>query len=81
MLALEHDMLSINYREPYPEIPFADLNLEVCAPRRRLPRQNACAMPWGEHVSAVGGKPTNAHVVISDPLARLLAGRLLGRHG
>src|SRR6202030_1772517 len=66
MLALEHDELprSLHFDEPNPDIPFADLNLLVCAAPLALPR-NGRARYAG--ISSLGFGGTNAHVILADP--------------
>jgi len=66
MLALEHDELprSLHFDEPNPDIPFADLNLLVCAAALALPR-NGRARYAG--ISSLGFGGTNAHVILTDP--------------
>jgi acyl transferase domain-containing protein len=68
MLALEHDMLpaSINFDEPNPDIPFDDLNLEVCTRATPLPRRNGARYAG---INSFGFGGTNAHVIIADPVA------------
>ncbi len=68
MLALEHDLLpaSVNYAEPNPDIPFGELNLEVCAKPTPVPRRNG---PRYVGINSFGFGGTNAHVVIGDPVA------------
>jgi acyl transferase domain-containing protein/NADPH:quinone reductase-like Zn-dependent oxidoreductase/NAD(P)-dependent dehydrogenase (short-subunit alcohol dehydrogenase family)/acyl carrier protein len=66
MLALEHDELprSLHFDEPNPDIPFADLNLSVCAEPLALPRNGGVRYAG---VSSLGFGGTNAHVILADP--------------
>jgi acyl transferase domain-containing protein len=66
MLALEHDLLppSINFSEPNPEIPFDELNLQVCTAPMRLARTDA---PRFAGINSFGFGGTNAHAIITDP--------------
>ncbi|WP_036262317.1 type I polyketide synthase [Methylocapsa aurea] len=66
MLALEHDELpqSLHCDEPNPDIPFAELNLSVCAAPLALERNGR---PRYAGVSSFGFGGTNAHVVLADP--------------
>ncbi|MDB5513020.1 MAG: Beta-ketoacyl synthase [Enterovirga sp.] len=66
MLALEHDMLppSLHVEQPNPEIPFDELNLEICTAPTPLPRKNGIRYAG---VNSFGFGGTNAHVVIADP--------------
>jgi phthiocerol/phenolphthiocerol synthesis type-I polyketide synthase C len=66
MLALEHDELprSLHFDEPNPDIPFADLNLLVCAAPLALPRNGRVRYAG---VSSLGFGGTNAHVILADP--------------
>ncbi|MGA9214013.1 MAG: beta-ketoacyl synthase N-terminal-like domain-containing protein, partial [Methylocella sp.] len=66
MLALEHDELprSLHFDEPNPDIPFADLNLLVCAAPLALPRNGRMRYAG---ISSLGFGGTNAHVVLADP--------------
>ena len=66
MLALEHDLLppSINFSEPNPEIPFDELNLQVCTEATPLARTDG---PRYAGINSFGFGGTNAHVIISDP--------------
>jgi acyl transferase domain-containing protein len=66
MLALEHDLLppSINFSEPNPEIPFDELNLQVCTAPTRLARTDA---PRFAGINSFGFGGTNAHAIITDP--------------
>lgn len=65
LLALEHDLLppSLHFDEPNPEIPFAELNLEVCTSPTPLARGDA---PRYAGVNSFGFGGTNAHVVVTD---------------
>ena len=66
MLALEHDELprSLHFDEPNPDIPFADLNLLVCAAPLALPRNGRVRYAG---ISSLGFGGTNAHVILADP--------------
>jgi phthiocerol/phenolphthiocerol synthesis type-I polyketide synthase C len=66
MLALEHNELprSLHFDEPNPDIPFADLNLLVCAAPVALPRNGRVRYAG---ISSLGFGGTNAHVVLADP--------------
>ena len=66
MLALEHDELprSLHFDEPNPDIPFADLNLLVCAAPLALPRKGRVRYAG---ISSLGFGGTNAHVILADP--------------
>ncbi len=66
MLALEHDELprSLHFDEPNPDIPFADLNLLVCAAPLALPRNGGVRYAG---ISSLGFGGTNAHVILADP--------------
>ncbi|MGH6822449.1 MAG: type I polyketide synthase, partial [Methylocella sp.] len=66
MLALEHDELprSLHFDEPNPDIPFADLNLLVCAAPLALPRDGRVRYAG---ISSLGFGGTNAHVIVADP--------------
>lgn len=66
MLALEHDVLppSLHFDEPNPDIPFEDLNLEVCATATPLP--SATGGPRYAGVNSFGFGGTNAHVIVAD---------------
>ena len=66
MLALEHDELprSLHFDEPIPDIPFADLNLLVCAAPLALPRNGRVRYAG---ISSLGFGGTNAHVILADP--------------
>lgn len=68
MLALEHDLLpaSLHCDEPNPDIPFANLNLDVCREPLPLPRDGG---PRYASINSFGFGGTNAHVVIADPPA------------
>ncbi len=65
MLALEHDALpqSLHLDEPNPDIPFADLNLTVCAAPLALERDGRTRYAG---VSSFGFGGANAHVVLAD---------------
>ncbi|MGQ0445964.1 MAG: beta-ketoacyl synthase N-terminal-like domain-containing protein, partial [Beijerinckiaceae bacterium] len=69
MLALEHDELpcSLHFDEPNPDIPFADLNLSVCAAPLALPRKGRVRYAG---ISSLGFGGTNAHVILADPPPR-----------
>ncbi len=84
MLALEHRELpaSLNFKTPNPNISFAELNLEVAAQNRPLPKRPAQLIAG---VNSFGFGGTNAHAIIasapraakaaaaaSDPLPPLL---------
>lgn len=65
MLALEHDILpqSLHCETPNPAIPFADLNLGVCAAPLALERDGR---PRYAGVSSFGFGGANAHVILTD---------------
>jgi acyl transferase domain-containing protein/NADPH:quinone reductase-like Zn-dependent oxidoreductase/short-subunit dehydrogenase/SAM-dependent methyltransferase/acyl carrier protein len=65
VLALEHNLLpaSLHFDVPNPEIPFADLNLQVAAENVHLKRRKR---PRLAGISSFGFGGTNAHVVIAD---------------
>ncbi|HWX14837.1 MAG TPA: SDR family NAD(P)-dependent oxidoreductase [Methylocella sp.] len=69
MLALEHNELprSLHFDDPNPDIPFADLNVTVCADPVPLP-PNGHARYAG--ISSLGFGGTNAHVILKDPPPR-----------
>ncbi|WP_375461264.1 SDR family NAD(P)-dependent oxidoreductase [uncultured Enterovirga sp.] len=77
MLALEHDTLppSLHYEDPNPEIPFEELGLAVCTSATALP---ASDRPRYAGVNSFGFGGTNAHVVVSDAVARPSATRRYG---
>ncbi|HZA00793.1 MAG TPA: type I polyketide synthase, partial [Hyphomicrobiaceae bacterium] len=66
MLALEHDRFpaSLHFKTPNPDIPFADLNLDVAAAPVALPKGTRSRFAG---VSTFGFGGTNAHVIIADP--------------
>ncbi|MEA2857633.1 MAG: phthiocerol/phenolphthiocerol synthesis type-I polyketide synthase [Methylobacteriaceae bacterium] len=65
MLALEHDLLpaSLHFDEPNPDIPFANLNLQVADEAIPLKRRNGTRFAG---VSSFGFGGTNAHVILAD---------------
>jgi len=66
MLVLEHNQApkSLHFETPNPNIDFDDLNLEVVATPKLLPR---AGKPRFVGVSSFGFGGTNAHVIVSDP--------------
>jgi acyl transferase domain-containing protein/NADPH:quinone reductase-like Zn-dependent oxidoreductase/acyl carrier protein len=78
VLALEHDLLpaSLNFATPNPEIPFRDLNLRVAHKAERLPRGKRERFAG---ISTFGFGGTNAHVIIADAKAKVVAPRRASR--
>jgi len=66
VLALENDMFpkSLHFDEPNPDIPFAELNLEVAKEAVKLDRIGKERLAG---INSFGFGGTNAHTVISDP--------------
>ncbi|WP_209015316.1 SDR family NAD(P)-dependent oxidoreductase [Roseibium limicola] len=65
ILALKHDLLpkSLHFKEPNPDIPFDELNLEVAAEATPLAPSDK---PRLAGINSFGFGGTNAHAVISD---------------
>ena len=65
VLALEHRELpaSLHFRTPNPNIPFAELNLEVAAEKRALPKRPAQLIAG---VNSFGFGGTNAHAIVAS---------------
>jgi acyl transferase domain-containing protein/NADPH:quinone reductase-like Zn-dependent oxidoreductase/acyl carrier protein/short-subunit dehydrogenase len=58
---------SLNFETPNPNIPFAELNLEVVTEQRALPRAPGIAALVGINSFGFGG--TNAHAILAAPPA------------